>query len=58
MLDKFLIWVGRNRHPIGYSVGGLNVLAGLSYLTTGAWGLTLLWLVMGAYIIYDTATMP
>lgn len=58
MLDKFFVWVGRNRHPIGFTVGGLNILASLSHLVTGSWGLAVLWFIMGAYIVYDTARMP
>jgi hypothetical protein len=35
MLDKFFIWVGRNRKEIGLTVAGLNILGGLSFLSSG-----------------------
>lgn len=49
-----LVWFGRNRRTIGYTIGGLNVLAGLSYALQGQFGMTLLWLVIGGMIILDT----
>ncbi len=58
MLDKFFVWVGKNRHPIGFTVGALNILTGLAHVLGGSWGLGLLWFIMGAYIVYDTAKMP
>lgn len=54
MKDKFLVWLGLNRKPIGYTVGGLNVLSGISYAMQGQFGMCLLWLVVGGVIILDT----
>lgn len=54
MMDKFFVWFGRNRKTIGYTVGALNLLSGISYLVSGLLGLGLLWLVVGAMIIFDT----
>ena len=34
-MDKFFIWVGRNRKEIGFTVAGLNILGGLSFLSSG-----------------------
>ena len=53
MKDKFFTWVGRNRNAIGYGIGGLNLLMALSYLAQGAWGLAILWAVIGVFIIID-----
>ena len=54
MKDKFLIWLGRNRRPIGYTVGALNLLVAGSHLAQGEYGLAILWLVIGAMIVIDT----
>lgn len=54
MKDKILIWIGRNRKAIGYTVGGLNLLAALNHLAMGQYGLAMLWLVIGAMIVMDT----
>ena len=54
MKDKILIWFGRNRRPIGYTIGALNLLSGISYLISDLIGLGVLWLVVGAMIIIDT----
>jgi len=35
MLDKFFIWVGRNRKEIGLTIGGLNLLSGISAIFNG-----------------------
>ena len=35
MLDKIFIWIGRNRKEIGLAVAGLNILGGLSFLSSG-----------------------
>lgn len=53
MLDKFFTWIGRNRNTIGYTIGGLNLLMALSFLAQGAWGLAILWAVIGTMIIID-----
>lgn len=53
MLDKFFVWVGRNRKAISYTVGGMNLLAALSFLLQGSWGLAILWTVMALFIIID-----
>lgn len=54
MKDKILIWFGRNRKAIGYTVGGLNLLAALSHLARGEIGLAIVWLVIGGMIVLDT----
>jgi hypothetical protein len=54
MKDKILIWIGRNRRAIGYTVGGLNLLVAGSHLAQGQYGLAMLWLVIGSMIVMDT----
>ena len=54
MKDKFFVWFGRNRKEIGYTVGGFNLLIALSHLIQAQYGLALLWLFVGALIIFDT----
>jgi hypothetical protein len=49
-------WLWNNRTKIGYSIGGLNVLNGIINLAIGNFGLALLWLVVGGFIIYDVKT--
>jgi hypothetical protein len=52
--DKFIEWFGRNRRTIGYIVGGLNVLAGASYLIQGLIATGIVWVIIGSMIIFDT----
>jgi len=54
MKDKILIWIGRNRKEIVYTIGGLNLLAALNYLIQGQYGLAVMWLVIGGMIVLDT----
>ena len=54
MKDKFLIWLGRNRRPIGYTVGALNLLVAGSHLAQGGYGPAVLWPVSGARVVIDT----
>jgi len=54
MMDKFFIWFGRNRKTIGYTLGGLNLLLVVNYLIQGQYGMAILWLFIGAMIVYDT----
>ncbi len=54
MKDKILIWIGINRKPIGYTIGGLNLLVALNHLLQGEIGLAILWLVIGGMIVLDT----
>jgi hypothetical protein len=54
MKDKILIWLGRNRKEIAYTIAGINLLAALSHLIQGQYGLALFWLVISTMIIIDT----
>jgi hypothetical protein len=53
MKDKFFVWFGRNRRTIGYTIGGFNLLIALSHLIQAQYGLALLWVVIGATIVFD-----
>jgi hypothetical protein len=51
---KFAEWFGRNRKTIGYTIGGINLLSGLSYMAQGQSGPGMLWIVIGFLILFDT----
>jgi hypothetical protein len=53
MLDKFFIWVGRNRKEISLTIGGVNLLAGLSSLINGNYGLAIVGFTIGGALILD-----
>jgi hypothetical protein len=53
MLDKFFIWVGRNRKEISLTIGGVNLLAGLSSLINGDYGLAIVGFTIGGALILD-----
>lgn len=53
-MDKFFVWFNTNRKNIGYTIGGLNVLAAVNHALHGNFGLAMLWLVIGGFIILDT----
>jgi hypothetical protein len=53
MLDKFFIWVGRNRKEISLTIGGLNLLSGLSALVNGNYGLAVVGFTIGGALILD-----
>jgi hypothetical protein len=54
MKSKFIEWFSRNRKTIGYTVGGLNVFAGVSYLFQGQVVSGITWMIIGGMIIFDT----
>ena len=54
MIDKFLDWFYTKRKPIGYTIGGLNVLVGLNHVINGDFGLALLWFAIGMMLIMDS----
>jgi len=53
MMDKFFIWVGRNRKEISLTIGGLNLLSGLSALVNGNYGLAIVGFTIGGALILD-----
>jgi hypothetical protein len=53
MLDKFFIWVGRNSKSISLTIGGVNVLSGISSLVTGNYALAIVGFTIGGALIFD-----
>ena len=53
MLDKFFIWVGRNQKEISLTIGGLNVLSGISALVNGNYALAIVGFTIGGALIFD-----
>ena len=54
MKDRILDWLELNRRPVGYTVGGLIILAGVGYALQGSWGMAVLWIVLGSFLVWDT----
>jgi len=52
-MSKFFEWFGRNRKPIGYFIGGLNILSAISHATRGDFGMAALWFAIGFMFIWD-----
>jgi len=52
-MNNFLTWIQNNRRSIGYTIGGLNLLSALSHAFNGNYGLAVLWLVIGGFLILD-----
>jgi hypothetical protein len=52
-MNKFFEWVYAKRKAIGYTVGGLNVLAAVNYAFNGQTGMAVLWTVIGLFLIWD-----
>jgi hypothetical protein len=57
-MNKFYSFFLRYRKPIGYTIGGINILNGLADLALGfpVWGA--LWIILGALIIADARYNP
>lgn len=53
-MNSFMDWFGRHRRKIGYTVGGLNLLTGLTNLLIGDYAGAVFWLVIGGAIVLDT----
>ena len=58
MSDKFFMWFDRNRKTIGYTVAGINILNGLSLLSSGQNKNGWLQLFLGGVIASDTSKTP
>jgi hypothetical protein len=50
---KFLEWFGRHRTTIGYTVGGINVLNGVTSIALGDTWSGVFFVVIGSAIILD-----
>ena len=53
MMNKFLEWCNRNSKMISLTIGGLNVLSGLSALVTGNYALAIVGFTIGGALIFD-----
>lgn len=58
MKEKLIFWFTENRKKIGYGLGGLNILSGLSILASGNTGNGLIQLFVGSVLIFDAWMMP
>jgi hypothetical protein len=58
MKDRVIFWFTENRKKIGYTLGALNVLGGLSLLVGGNTGNGLIQIFVGSVLIFDAWTMP
>lgn len=52
-MSKFLDWCNRNSKSISYTIGGLNLLAGLNSLAIGNYGLAIVGFTIGGGLIFD-----
>ena len=58
MLEKLVFWFTENRKKIGYTLGALNVLGGLSLLASGNNTNGFIQLFVGSVLIFDAWNMP
>lgn len=52
-MDKFFEWTSRNWKPIGYTIGALNLLAGISNLVNDNYTLAVVNLAIAVVLITD-----
>ena len=57
-MKKIYEKIMKYRRPIGYTIGGINVLNGIADILLGfpVWGI--LWVILGALIIADAKYSP
>lgn len=53
MMGKFLEWCNRNSKSISLTIGGLNLLSGLSALVTGNYALAIVGFTIAGVLIFD-----
>ena len=53
MMSKFLEWCNRNSKSISLTIGGLNLLSGLSALANGNYALAIVGFTIGGALIFD-----
>ncbi len=53
MLDKIVFWFSENRKKIGYSLGALNILGGLSSLALGNTTNGFIQIFVGLVLVFD-----
>jgi len=52
-MNKFFEYFGRYRKPIGYTIGSLNLLSGISYISAGYIAQGITWVILGLAILID-----
>ena len=52
-MNKFLEWCNRNSKSISLTIGGLNLLSGVSALFNGNYGLAVVGFTIGGALILD-----
>jgi len=52
-MTKFLEWCNRNSKSISLTIGGLNLLSGLSALVTGNYALAIVGFTIGGALMFD-----
>ena len=57
-MDKFFIWVGRNRKVLGFGIGGLAFLSGILSMATGNVLNGACSAFIGLIVLFDTVTSP
>ena len=58
MKDRVIFWFTENRKKIGYALGALNILGGLSVIAGGNNGNGLIQIFVGSVLIFDAWMMP
>ena len=53
-MHKFIEWFEHNRKSIGYGIGGLNIGSGIGQIAVGNVPSGVLWVIIGAVIMFDT----
>jgi uncharacterized membrane protein HdeD (DUF308 family) len=54
MLEKIIFWLTENRKKIVYTLGGLNILGGLSLLANGNTTTGAIELFVGIFLVFDS----
>lgn len=54
-MSKFFDWLQNNRKHIGYTIGALNLVAAFNYYLMGLIAMSVLWTVIGIFLIWDSA---
>ena len=57
MFDKLVFWFTENRKKIGYTLGALNLLGGLSLLVAGNTTNGVIQIFVGSVLIFDAWMM-
>ena len=53
MLNKFLEWCNRNSKSISLTIGGLNILSGISALVNGNYAVAVVGFTIGGVLVLD-----